>query len=470
MASFLTPKQFAGTKAAKSGGTYSSYKNWVTKKRQQRSSERVQGASTQAGQFAQSFGQTSEPVLRAQAISLFPRDPNLKALTNQQLIQQTQGIVNPIFQNAIKTITNQINERSRLGTNAIQGYGQAYQQALPQIQSQVAGIYGQAKNEQAGVNEALTNLIRNQNAGATNELAGAASAAGQLPAAPTAPGAAAATAGYGGSTLERLIGQGASQQAFTAQLPAFGQALQTQTLGNFLGQQNATLADQTSQIQGQLPQTLADTYQNLLNRELDKGQLRAQRSTSIADFYNQGLSRNVESRALGAQIYGDEANRQQDASQFAANIDWQREQAGLNDPKNATWDQKLGELGPKLAATADQLHQNTLTKSGLLAKKGLSYGKIRGRLNALIRGQLGGAVPQKLLKFYVDQALQAAGWSPPSYGALGAGQQVPDFGLQSIMGGSYGVFPLDPQPGNATPPPAYGFPPGLWGTAAGLGR
>ncbi len=444
------------------------------------------------GDYAQSFGQTDPASLISQARQFYPDSPSLAPMSNQQLVGQARGMVQPMFQSAINAIASQINNRSRLGTNAIQGYGQNYINSLPAIQNQVQGIYDSAKGEQASTNDALANFIRNQGAQASTDLGAQAAAAGQTNAganqvAAVGAGASGATMAYGGSTLERLIGQGAAEQSYTAQLPAFARAEQTQTLGNFLADQNNTLRDQTNQLQQQLPQTIQSTYQNLLDRELQKTGLNQAQQGRRADFYNAGLSRNVESRALGAQIYQGQQQLNQDQSQFETTQKFQNQQLEFEKAKagivsGTSWDKKLQSMSENLAATADQLAQGSRTKSGLaIPGSSLSYGKIRGRLNALIKGKFGGDVPPRLLKFYVDQALMAAGWKRPGQAAA-----------TDPYAGIFGSLQPDPrllQPPNADqaaqtlfPDAGFGigglfsggqsgggsiYPPGLWGTAAG---
>lgn len=471
MANYLTPAQFAKTATGKQkGSSYSSYKSWVTKTRKTRGDAR---SAAQVGSFASGFGQVPQSTLMQTAHALAPADPALAPLSGNQLMTQARGMVNPIFQNAIQAITGQANRTSQLGVNAIQGYNQNYMATLPHIQGQVAEIYNQAKGETAGVNDALANFIRDQGARATTDLAGQATAAGQTGAgaaqlAAVGAGASGATAAYGGSALERLIGQGAAEQAYTAQLPAFAQAGTMQTLGGFLAGQQNTLRDQTQNLTSQLPGQLQNTYQSLLDRELQKTQLRQGQQAKVADYYNQGLDRNVESRALGAQIYQGQQQLGQDQTQFEAQQGLQQQQFELAKAKagivsGTGWDKKLQSISSNLIATADQLY-NPRTKDGLSAGQGLSYGKIRGRLSAIIKGQFGGKVPPRLLKFYVDQALHSIGWQTPKAGAqinpafaaaLQPNPALADWGQTYNPPQNQGGFALG----------SYGAP-GLWGTSA----
>jgi len=350
---------------------------------------------------------------------------------------QAQGMVQPSYNAALQSIVDSITRSTQLGSNAIKGYTGNYLAQLPAIQNQISSIYAGAKNEQRDVNAGLTALTQHQNAAATGALASANAAAGGngggvAQVAQLGQGSLAAGTAYGGSTLERLIGQGAANQAYAAKLPAYGAALGQQTMGQFLAQQSSNQADQTSQLNSQLPGMVQNAYQSLV----DQQQFQAQQAEQSRQFY--------------ASL----AQQQREAQ--LSHADNVAARNAKNDPAaGQTWPQRLQAISGRLSDVASALHARPVDKNGVpTGAKGLSYAVIRGRLNALVKSQLGFDVPPALLKMYVDQALIVAGWIPPKVGQKTPAGQAPG-GLQGPVGTAPGPSgPVGPQ---SPPPSRFGY-------------
>jgi hypothetical protein len=413
MADFLSKDQYSQTTAAKKpGATYSSYRTWVTKTRAKRAAAR------------------NAPALPPTPMPSYPAG---------SLMGQAQGMVQPQYNAALQSIIDSITRSTKLGQNAISGYTSNYLQQLPAIQAQIKSIYAGAKNEQGQVNAGLQALTQHQNAQATGDLAAANAGAGGTGAGVAAvqalgQGSLAAGSAYGGSTMERLIGQGAANQAYAAKLPAYGAALGQQTMGQFLAAQQQSQADQTSQLAQQLPGWVQSAYGSLV----DQQQFAAQQAEQARQF----------NASLQQQQY--EANLSH-ADNVAARLAAQKAAAEKADPNaNLTWPQKMQAIYGDLVTSASNLAQDHPGSRPGQIVKGLSYGQIRRRLNALVKGRLGPNVPPAVLKMYVDQALIAAGWVPPKLGS--AVPPAAPGGLTGPVGGPQG--PQGPQgPVAQVPPP-----------------
>ncbi len=219
----------------------------------------------------------------------------------------------------------------------------------------------------AQLNAGLAQLMQTQNATATNSQAAAAAAAGgnntganQIAA--TGLGALGATAAYGGSTSERLIGQGAADQAYAAKLPAWGAALGQQTLGNFLAGQQGAQNQQTSDLNAQLPGMVSSAYQTLVSQ--------AQQAAAAA----------AESqREFNIQQAQSAASAREQARQFNASLAQQKAEAAARakaaGTKNPTtpieWGNKLGEN----AGAYQSILEKARYPRGLSPRSGVSCGR-----------------------------------------------------------------------------------------------
>ncbi len=406
MSSYLTPEQFQHTAAArKPGATYTSYKTYVANTRAKRAAAR-------------------KPAV------VNPYSAPAPAGISPSVQAEAQGMVQPIFAASLKQITDSINSASRAGSNAIAGYGKAYLASLPAVQHQVDSIYKQAGASQAGLDSALTSLIQGQGAASTAaqaaaNFAGHGTGAGTAAVGALGAGATAANAAQGATIMGGLTQQGAAERAYTAQLPAWGQAGIGYQTGNFLAGQQKQLADATATIQAQVPQALQSAYDTIYNRQQAEAQQR---------FQQQQFAYQQQQDAANAAENHRQALVTEQQNQERINLDKQAQQAALDAKSGklrtpADWNGALGKISTGILGTFAPLIADSVNPSTGQIRKGLSRKQMRARVRAAVLAQLGPNVPQRLLNPYVDNILIQLYGTP-------ANPRLP--GAKSTVGGAAG--------------------------------
>lgn len=464
---YLTKSEFLKISKEKGlKGNYGNYRQYVDTQRSRREAQRI---AAQAQGTGQGFYQTPPSLIESQANRYFPIDPFLGATAPNALMRQASSLANPLFASAIKNITDQINARSKAGTQAIEGYTNQLAGNLGQYAGVTQSIYDQAKGEQGRIDDALRTFMQSQGSALADQVRQQAIAAGQSTAganqmAATGAGAAAASAASGSAAASLLAAQGASAQDFASSLPGVARLEGAQQLGAFQGDLNRMLAEGVGDLKAQVPQTVSALYQNLLDREMQKAGLRQSVIQQRANYIGQGLDRNADMQLAGAtlglnaqelalrgqQMNLDEAYRQ---SQLALQRDqflWQKSQEVGKDGK--TWADKFGALYEQGIGLAGELgsDQYERMKSGIqgkLLRKALPYGKVRARLVSFARSALGPDAPQKLVNFYVNQWLSAAGLVKPSPQSAVSNVDLSQIAGSDFWNQSFPAVPPDMNPG-----------------------
>jgi hypothetical protein len=274
-------------------------------------------------------------------------------------------------------------------------------------------------------------------------------------------GSSGAAASYGQSTLGRLIGEGAAENAFTAQLPAFGRAQGVQTLGNFSSQVAHDLSGQISDINTALPQALQNAYQTLLDREMQKGQMRGTRQQNIAQGFGAGQDRNAALIAQNGQIMQNAQAATDSSQQYYAGLD---QQAANSPAAQKGWQVDAPKNIQGFVQMAVDLHRGTPGGPFAPGVKGKTWGQMRSQITSIVSGQYPD-MPAAYKKRYVDQILMGAGWKPGKGNAKGkgkgaAGKGGAPQGPQGPVGGQPSDPPIIDQNGLNIPMPGIPSPGG----------
>lgn len=175
-------------------------------------------------------------------------------------------------------IAKAFSRRAGASQDAITGYTEALAGRLSGLKPQVKGIYDEAQAEQRGVDQALTATLlgsgTNLQQGLREAIATtggpetALAQAGNLGA--LTQGLAGQQAGYGASTLSRLIGSGAAAESEATMLPGIAALGGLRSSKLLQGQINREQADALGQVGAQIPGLVQSTYLDLMGREVQK--------------------------------------------------------------------------------------------------------------------------------------------------------------------------------------------------------
>lgn len=297
--------------------TWQGYTTYVAQSRNEKAAMR---ASNAASQFGQSYFQIDPSRYARQVGSFLKQDPAYNPLSQQQMRQQATSMIMPMYNQQADQISQMIAQRGRQGMEAISGYTNAYLKTLPAVQSDIKGIYDEARALQGNSSAALGEFVKSSGANMAAEMAQMEQAAGQAPTgsqqvANTAAGSTAATGAFDWSTMSRLIGQGAGSQAWAASLPAIASAYGAQATKNFQGDLNSQLQDSLNQLQNQSQGDILAMYDSMLNRELAKAEGRGQRGQAMAGAYSDAIGMNQDARLAGAALNAQFGQNAQDYTQ-----------------------------------------------------------------------------------------------------------------------------------------------------------
>lgn len=217
---------------------------------------------------------------------------------------------------SLSPLINQINRsfaaRAAQGAKAITGYTNAFAGRLGQLDDQMIAQNQQVAQQQAGLDAALADYVRNQGASLSDSLGATFSQMGAPQAeqsadvaAALAQGASSAVAGLGASTLSRLLAQGQADVNYAQKLPGLATMQGRNTLGAFQADLTRQQTESIGELRSQIPGMINDAYNALQSRELARQQGRA-------GTVDQLMSRNLQAAiaAAGFNQNADATNRQ----------------------------------------------------------------------------------------------------------------------------------------------------------------
>ncbi len=513
MNTFLNRREFQKWKrtSGRKKATYKGYRDWVTSQRASRANERSQELATGVLD-SPLFAQTPFEDLYTRAQGFFPQDPSTSPMSMQamarlissygggfrpgkyqadpalaafgpkQLRQQATGLVSSQVNPVIAEITKRINSQTAQGKAAIEGYTGQLVNRLGSLDDEVAGIYSDARSEQERINAALAGVVSGTGADQTAALQAAAAQGGAAPSgaerfAEAAAGATSASAAQGASTLGRLVAQGAAATDLAAAQPGLADRYGQTALSNFLAQQGGALEGAVGDITAQVPGLVANTYQSLLDRELQKsgqrfqredafagrafqgGQAaqdrrqqlltflmgnetqkagqRGQREQSIADFVNQGettnLARLTAGLGLGQALLGAETSR------YATDVGSATDFGTYTPPDGTDDDTKLAPAPNIFAAQSEQIDdwfrnrfmKTDLATGNIVWKKGGGNKPDYAIAAKAVKNKLRQLIPnanKQQLRNFTNQILHA-------YGIRQRGKGAPRVDLAGLVGG-----------------------------------
>jgi hypothetical protein len=211
------------------------------------------------------------------------------------LQQRAQGMVDPLVQ----SISDRIGARAKAGSSAIGGYASKLAESLAPFQQNETNIWTQAQKSEAATDAALSSAQKGDGNALASELAGK---LGQINApqtsvdayansqATTGAGAGNALLARGSASLSDLISHGAASADYASKQPGIARSQGLTDIRDLNLASGRELADQTSQVQQQIPGIVA-----ALRSEND--QKRTNAANSKLDIFKFLTSRND---AIGA--------------------------------------------------------------------------------------------------------------------------------------------------------------------------
>lgn len=405
--------------------TWRGYVSYVATKGYEKSAQRQAKA---AQQFGQSYFQVDPTKYMKQFRSFLPQNPQYNPLTPAQLQQQARNAIMPMYTQQMDELTNAIRERSRLGSEAIQGYTNAYLGTLPQVQANMGAAWDEARNLQNAASQGFSSFVQGQGQAMTNQLAQMEQAAGQTSAGSTqvgnvAAGSSSATAAADWSTMSRLINQGAAAKGYAAQLPAIAGAYGADTMRAFQSDLNNELTSGLSELRMGAQGDIVSMYQSLLDRELQKAGLRDQRSQTIADAYADIIASNRDAQMAGAALqsqYGTTA--QQAGIEYGAAVSGADQVPGQGAVDPATGKpvvprgkqilNQWAEVRNDVANAIAQISQPVSPRPGIAGKRP-SFEQLIRQAMAIVRMQMSGFnLTEGQIRGFARQALAANGITP----------------------------------------------------------
>lgn len=286
-------------------------------------------------------------------------------LTEQQLAARAQGEVDPL----IAAISARINARAQAGAGAISGYTKQLASDLGQYAPQAANIYGQAQQAQAGTDAALSQMLSGQGNDLAANLSAKLGAAGMPQtvidkttgdAKTVGTGSAGALYGTGSAALSNLISQGASAQDYASKLPGIAGLGGLQSMRALEQQSQSQLADQSAQVEQQLPTILSSL-------RTGNQQAQADRATTANSIWDSLMGRN-ERIATG--------NRSR-ADTLAANRQARADALSLGTARNATTIAAANTRAAATIAEANQRNQTTIALADGRNRTAISLAKVK---------------------------------------------------------------------------------------------
>lgn len=260
----------------------------------------------QAYSAYQAYAQKQKNPALAQANALYPATPP------GQLRGQAQQTVNSFIAPILANIRNTITGQTKAGQAAIKGLTETYSQRLGNLDAGIEGSYHAAKQQTAGINDALSSYLKGQ---------GGTLAAGLGSNAPFDLGAMGAAAGgaqmaAGGAGLENLIGQETSAHTYAKSLPGYAAGYGLMQDANYQQQQGLSLNKAIGDVSAQVPGIVSSTYQSLLDREQANASARGSFYSSALDRQQSAVLAAKQQAATAALAASQQAS---DASIAAAN-------------------------------------------------------------------------------------------------------------------------------------------------------
>lgn len=332
--------------------------------------------------------------------------------------KRAQSMMDPLLARLLKTYT----ARGEQGSRAIADLTRQYADRLGTIAPAVRSEYQASENRLSGAGAALADYIRNEGAQMSNSLGETAAQAGTSGVAPQAEAAAGnlgvgisgaqAAANFAG--MSTLIGQGADRVAAAQMLPGFARMEGIQQMGAFQGQLQRDYEDQVMGLLSQIPGLTTNLYGTLSSRDMANRQGLAERDAAIASFLSQGLDRNQRAdiseaelgmRAQELQFQNDWFNADPD------NFEGSGSSAGLT-AKDLAEMKTAGFQGA--VQLAGQLASGHLDQNGnpIQGAKPAQYNEVQRQVYEYLKGQLGGLVPDAVIRQMARQATNAAGLFP----------------------------------------------------------
>jgi hypothetical protein len=178
------------------------------------------------------------------------------------LQQRAQGMVDPLVQ----SISDRIGARAKAGSSAIGGYASKLAESLAPFQQNETNIWTQAQKSEAATDAALSSAQKGDGNALASELAGK---LGQINApqtsvdayansqATTGAGAGNALLARGSASLSDLISHGAASADYASKQPGIARSQGLADIRDLNLASGRDLADQTSQVQQQIPGIVA---------------------------------------------------------------------------------------------------------------------------------------------------------------------------------------------------------------------
>lgn len=283
----------------------------------------------------------------------------------QQARRDVMGVVNPV----IGQIQADIGRRTRAGQGAIAGYTRQLAGQLAPAAEDLGGIYGQAQQQQAAVDAALTGGLRTQTNTDADALAERLRALG-----PTANqadvareggmGAAGALQGTGSASLSQLIAEGAAAQAYGQKLPGIARLGGLQSGRELQLSAGRELAEQTGDIRARIPEMVMGRMDQFRANQADRAKTQLAQQIAAQEF---GLD--VSKFQQGAAH--DAARLDLDTSKAAVSASQGAQRLALSQAKYAA---DLGYKNRKLALDAAKTAKRNASKKGISPT---SYAKLK---------------------------------------------------------------------------------------------
>lgn len=412
-----TQSQFSGLATKQFGGAYPRYLSWwnqnVAPKFAARAGYTPPNVDTTGAQIPGAL-MTPEQLI-TMGKQMYPIMSANDALKTARNAVSTQ--YDPIISKIQQTVQGQTDQ----GRAAIQQLTDRYAQRVGNIDNELGGIYSQARQQQLGVNDALASYIKGQG----GSLAAGLNADNPINLAAMGGAAGGAQLATGSAAMDNLIGQGAAEQAFGAKLPAYARSFGLQAAAGFESQQGNTLQTALDQIASQSQQGVTSLYGDLLNRNQQARQGRA-------DLLNNGLTRAAQLAAttIGANV--DVAGLNQSGAQFWTNPANYTLPPSYTNPPAAP----AGSITPQnIAGFLQGAYNNTLKdvlpvdpnvgsgtpRDQIIGRiprgggaRGDPYGSLYPSVLAYMQSQLAGVpgITQKQIAAQADRALRARGITP----------------------------------------------------------
>lgn len=282
----LTRQQFLQRRP---GGSYQAYLNYLAAHRPARVAQRH--AAAQAGaQLMGPFAQQPVPTLQDMISQLTQASGGV--LSDQQIQERASQLVHSQYDPLLQNLNRLAVSRAQGAAQAITQATQQYAQTLAPLAGQTQADYSRAEQGAAAANDALSQFLINQGAGASGELASKlaqinapteSQGVTDLASAGMAGGSARQVMGQGTATLENLISSGAGDVAYARKLPGISALAGQQTLRETAAQIESDRSQQEQDLLANMPGTIQQIVSDLQSRNDTIRANAVQQASSLID-------------------------------------------------------------------------------------------------------------------------------------------------------------------------------------------